>query len=213
MNRQVHLSDQSPDIIEKNILLAPAPSAQHAWAALDSARDLFFKSLAFGRVRGVVDIIVPSDSEPRDDLAYSQLIHELLQHDILVTISGHETEKTDPVGMITAPDLFQFAGNGLSEFCDFIGVQPVLHIGRIDDPGVVDFYNEIAQRANVNIGDLPVATISPDQYLGETQNFGNIFTMDKGPGMTADLINARIHEQRLALRWCDRCGGAFSAFS
>ncbi|WP_321492085.1 hypothetical protein [uncultured Desulfobacter sp.] len=213
MNRQVHLSDPSPDIIEKNSFLTPAPSDQNAWAALDSARDLFFKSLAFGRVRGVVDIIVPPDSEQKDDLAYSQLIHELLQHDILVTISGRGTEKTDPVGMIPAPDLFQSAENGLSEFCDFIGVQPVLHIGRIDDAEVVDFYNEIAQRAGVNIGDLPVATISPDQYLGETQNFGNIFTMDKGPGMTADLINARIHEQRLALKWCDRCGGAFSAFS
>jgi hypothetical protein len=111
------------------------------------------------------------------------------------------------------PELFQHAEEGLSEFCGFIGVQPVLHIDRIDDPQLIDFYNEVAQRADVKVLDLPVAKVAPEASQEQTGRLQNIFTMKKNAGYTADLINAQIHEKRLALNWCDRCSGAFSPFS
>ncbi|WP_324292550.1 hypothetical protein [uncultured Desulfobacter sp.] len=211
MNKEIQQSVQSSDIIEKSILSASLN--QNAWANLSQSLDLFFKSLKLGRVRGVVDIIIDTpDHRHRDDSEYIQLIRELIQHDLLITISGFKTVENGPLGMID-PDLFQYAEDGLSEFCGFIGVQPVLHIGRIDEPEIVDFYNEVAQRADVKILDLPMAKVVPDASQEQTGRLGNIFTMEKSPTYTADLINAQIHEKRLALNWCDRCSGAFSPFS
>lgn len=206
MDKAAHSSEQSSDIIETSLLSTSMPEAQNSWATLSQSLDLFFKSLKFGRVRGIVDIIVPPNHEHKDDSRYNQLIRELIQHDILIAMSGCRTADTDP-------NLFQYAGDGLSEFCDFTGAQPVLYIDRIDDPEVIDFYNKVAQRAEVQIFDLPVVTVAPDRHQGQTGNFGNMFTMEKDTGNTADLINAQIHEKRLALEWCDRCGGAFSPFS
>jgi hypothetical protein len=111
------------------------------------------------------------------------------------------------------PELFQHAEEGLSEFCGFIGVQPILHIDRIDEPQIVDFYNEVAQRADVKVLDLPLAKVAPEAYQDQAGRLGNIFTMEESPEYTADLINAQIHQKRLALNWCDRCSGAFSPFS
>nr|WP_320016008.1 hypothetical protein [uncultured Desulfobacter sp.] len=212
MNKEAQSPEQLSDIIEESLNSFSRPLAQNSWDTLGQSLDLFFKSLKFGRVRGVVDIIDDPNHDLRDDSEYIQLIRELIQHDILITISGGKTEETNLVDMID-PDLFQHAGSGLFEFCDFIGVQPVLYIGRIDDPKIVNFYNEIAQRAEVKLLDLPVATIAPGRHQEQKENPGNIFTMKKGPEKTADLINAQIHAKRLAINWCDRCGGNFSAFS
>lgn len=212
MNKEVQSPEQLSDIIEESLISFPTPLTQNSWAALGQSLDLFFKSLKFGRVRGVVDIIDDPNHRLRDGSEYIQLIRELIQHDILITISGCKTVEGSLVGMID-PNLFQYAGNGLSEFCDFIGVQPVLYIDRIDEPEIVNFYNEIAQRAEVKLLDLPVATIAPDRHQEQKKSSGSIFTMEKGPVNTADQINAQIHEKRLAMNWCDRCGGNFSAFS
>ena len=203
MNKETHQSDQASDIIEKSILSTALN--ENSWAALSQSLDLFSKSLKLGRVRGVVDIII--DTPNHSD--YIQLIRELIQNDILVTISGSKTEEIGSVGIMDS-DLFQHAEEGLSEFCGFIGVQPVLEIGRTDESEIVNFYNEVAQRADVKIEDLPVAQVASQEQTGMLKN---IFTMEKNPVDTAELINAQIHEKRLALNWCDRCSGAFSPFS
>ena len=203
MNKETHQSDQASDIIEKSILSTSLN--ENSWAALSQSQDLFSKSLKLGRVRGVVDIIIDTP----DHSEYIQLIRELIQNDILVTISGSKTAESSLLGMMDA-DLFQHSEEGLSEFCGFIGVQPVLEIAGIDESEIVNFYNEAAQRADVKIEDLPVAQIAPQ---GQTGQLKNIFAMGKNPMDTAELINAQIHEKRLALNWCDRCSGAFSPFS
>ena len=208
MNKETHQSDQTSDIIEKSILSTSLN--ENSWAALSQSQDLFSKSLKLGRVRGVVDIIIDTPGQSgRDASEYIQLIRELIQNDILVTISGSKTSESSLLGMMDT-DLFQHAEEGLSEFCGFIGVQPVLEIAGIDESEIVNFYNEAAQRADVKIEDLPVAQVAPQ---GQTGQLKNIFAMGKNPMDTAELINAQIHEKRLALNWCDRCSGAFSPFS
>lgn len=211
MNKEAQPSEQSPDIIEKSLLSTAL--TQNAWAALVQSQDLFFKSLKLGRVRGVVDIIInPPGQNRRDASEYIRLIRELIQNDILITISGSETPESSLLGMMDQ-DLFQHAEDGLSEFCGFIGVQPVLDIGRPDESEIINFYNGVAQCADVKTEDLPMAKVAPEAPQDQAGRLGNIFTMAKSPEDTADLINAQIHEKRLALNWCDRCSGAFSPFS
>ena len=186
---------------------------KNSWEILIESTDLFFKSLKLGRVRGVISIIGVPNSGNQDESEYIQLTQELIKRDILVTISSNETVVVNNSGSI-GPDVFQSAGDGLAEFCNFIGIQPVLYIdSTINKSNILDFYNGLAQHAAVETLDLPTATIAPIRYQEQTEGYGTIFTMESDPAKTADLIDEYIHDKRLGIQWCDRCGGRFSPFS
>ncbi|BBO86419.1 hypothetical protein DSCO28_69850 [Desulfosarcina ovata subsp. sediminis] len=183
------------------------------WETLNESADLFFKSLKLGRVRGVVSIVDFPNSGSKDNSEYLQLIQELINRDIMVTISSGETVGINMAGMI-GPDFFQRAGDGIAEFCNFIGILPVLYIGStIDKSDILDFYNGLAQHAAVEKINLPTAAIAPGRYQEQIESPGTVFTMEDGPAKTVDLIDAHIHDKRLGIQWCDRCGGRFSPFS
>ena len=213
MNRDA----QSVDLPTENSGLSSITTSNllnnNSWETLIESADLFFKSLTLGRVRGVVSIIDVPHPGIKDDSAYIQLINELITRDILVTISSRETVDINKAGMI-GPDFFKSAGDGLAEFCDFIGIQPVLYIdSTIDKSDILDFYNGLAQHAAVETLDLPTAAIAPGRYQERIETPGTIFTMEDDPAKTADLIDEHIHNKRLGVQWCDRCGGRFSPFS
>ncbi len=184
-----------------------------SWETLNDSIDMFVKLLKFGRVRGVVSIVDPPNSGSKDDSAHIQLTQELINRDILVTIFRSETENLSKAEM-TGANVFKKAGDGLAEFCDFIGIQPVLYIdSTLDNPDILEFYNDLAQRAAVEAVDLPAAAIAPGRHQIQSETFGAVFTMEDAPEKTADLIDKHIHDKRTGVQWCDRCGGCFSPFS
>ena len=213
MNRNVPSIDLSTENKGLSSIATSKLLTKNAWETLSESTDLFFKSLKLGRVRGVVSIVGFTNSGTQNDSEQLQLIRELIKRDILVTISSGEAVDINRAGMIGL-DLFQSAGDGLAEFCDFIGIKPILNIDRtIDKSDILDFYNGLAQRAAVETSDLPTAAIAPGRYLEEAECPGTIFTMEDDPTTTADLVDEYIHDKRLNVQWCDRCGGCFSPFS
>lgn len=194
-------------------LAPPTLFNKNSWAMLRESIDLFFKSLTFGRVRGIARIVDFPNAGSGNDLRELQLIRELIGRDILVTVSGFEPmdiSKTE----ITGPDLLHSAGDGISELCDFIGINPVLHISDAGDSAdSLKFYTELAQRAAAALSELPFAVISSGPHGDQTERVGTFFTMGKDPLETADAVDTDIHNKRLGVSWCDRCGGRFSPFS
>lgn len=192
---------------------AASPFDDDSWEILRESVDLLAKVLKPGRVRGIVNIVGLPDVGGKDGLRYEQLIQGLIRLDILVTISSCEAVGISKAGMAGA-DFFQSAGDGLVEFCNFIGIQPVIYIeSTIDKSHILDFYNEVAQQAAVETLNLPTAAIVSGRYQGRTESPGDIFTMDDNPVETADLVNKHIHDKRLEIRWCDRFDCRYSNFS
>lgn len=201
MNKEAVPSNHFDEISEQASMTGSTLMSENPLTIVNQSLDLFFKSLKLGRVRGLVDII--SDS---DDLTVLPMIRQLVQRDILVSLSGNRAD-------LALADLFESVGDGLAEFCNFIGVDPVLQIDLSDNPEILNFYNEIVQHEQVNISDLPIAVVAPGRYREQAESSDAILTVGEIVENTPNRIDMHIHEKRLALGWCDRCGGCFSPFS
>jgi hydroxylamine reductase (hybrid-cluster protein) len=213
MNRDVQSVDFSTEnggpssIINSNLL------NKNSWEIIRESIDLFFKSLKLGRVRGVAGVVDFPTSGSGNDSGYIQLAQELINRDILVIISGCGNVDMNRAGM-TGADFFQKAGDGLAEFCEFIGIHPVLYTdSAIAGSDILDLYNGLAQHAEVAVSDLPAAAITQGRYPVQTGSSGTFFTMEDDPVKTADLVDEHIHYKRLGIQWCDRCDCRFSPFS
>ncbi|WP_158950626.1 hypothetical protein [Pseudodesulfovibrio cashew] len=180
-----------------------------SWGTLSESMGVFFKSLKLGRVRGIVGIVGSASSDGQDGAGQTQLIQELVSRDILVTLFGYEAG-----GLNRAKsDFSQHADEGLAELCDFIGITPVLYMdGAETEAAPHDFLNKLAQLAGVDASDLPTATIVPGRSR-DTRGLGERFTQEDDPAATADRVDLHIHDKRIGVQWCDRCGGRFSPFS
>lgn len=187
-------------------------SSNEALQRCSESVDIFTQSLNFGRVRGIVAIASCSKSEKRGS-DYLQLVQELINRDILVITSGCAAAKMQEAAQI-GPNNFRWAGDGLAEFCEFINIQPVFYAGSFaDNSDVADFYNKLAQDIDAKIEDLPIAVIMSQDYSKKRKVPGTLFSMEEDPVKTADAVDLYIHNKRLELQWCDRCGTNFSPFS
>lgn len=212
MSRDAQPLDLSTENSRLSSITASTLLNKDCWETLSESTDLFLKSLKLGMVRGVVSIVDVPAAGCKDDSGYMQLAQELIRRDILVIISPCGTAGMNPAQ--ADPDLFQSAGDGLSELCDFIGIRPVLYIdGTLDQADVLDFYNGLARHAAVETSELPAATIALRRQPAQAERPGTVFIMEDDPVRGADLVDGQIHDKRLGLQWCDRCGCHFSPFS
>ena len=213
MNKTVQSAEQCPEVSGRFSFAPLNLSAQDFRDTLSRSSDLFFKSLKLGRVRGLVGIVNAPNAEHAKDSGYIQLTRELIRRDILMIISSTNTFEINETGR-TGSGLFENAGDGLAEFCDFIGIQPVQYIdGRINISELYDVCHGLAVHEAVALSDLPAAAVAPEDYQEQAGSPCQVFTMTDNPETTADLIDGYIHDKRLSLGWCDRCGGCFSPFS
>ncbi len=212
MNRDVQTSDHFTENTGLSSNSTQIPLDNTSWETLSGSTEIFCKLLKFGRVRGVVSVLGLPDSKSKDATEFVQLVQELINRDILVTIFSYGATEGGATHTI-ASDLFQHTGDGLAEFCDFIGIEPVLQIeGATDSPDIREFYTTLSLRAAVETTDLPTASVATGGSQ-QTESLGLVFTMEDGPVKTADRIDKYIHDKRVGVQWCDRCGGCFSPFS
>lgn len=180
---------------------------------LNQSSELFYKSLKLGRIRGVVGIADFQNFRDRDDAGYIQFIQELINRDILVTVFRFDTNDLSNIG-ISDWDIFQNAGDGLAEFCEFIGINPVLEIAdSAEKQDVLDFYHAMAKLSEVGTVDFPVVEVLTDSLSEQYEGVGKIFMLEGNFAEAVELVDAYIHDKRLGVQWCDRCGGRFSPFS
>ena len=180
------------------------------WETCRESPDVFFKALKAGRLRGVIGIVGCSDHKPDHDSVHARLARELIQRDILVIVSGCAGPAMDEAGLMS-PEAVASASDGLAEFCDYLDIPPVLHMGSCtDNPQILDLFTAMTGNADAETGDLPVAAVAPRQYLENTasvgleETFGMVLALDPEYIKFADYIDAYIHSKRLGLEWCDQ---------
>ncbi len=169
------------------------------WELCIDNGDVFFKSLEFGRIRGVAAL--PSGTAPA--AALIPLAQELIKRDILVVLSGcaaADVEKAEQDN----PALFEQVDSGLLDLCEYIGIHPVLYMDvETDGPAMLDFYAQQAELAAVGIEALPLTEMTW-QAAAAQEPYGTVICMGSDPMENADRIEDTIHNKRLAQEWCDR---------
>jgi len=177
-----------------------------SWKTCAESSDVISKLLAFGRLRGVVNIVGCKAIDLKQD--YIQLAGELIKRDFLVATSGCVAVDMEKAGLM-GEGAFKWAGEGLSELCDYLGIAPSFYMGSCKkNLEMQKFYKLLADREGVNAGDLPMAVVTlqqhPEQSVIADLHDGTFFYMEKDPVTTIDVIDLHIHNKRIGLEWCDR---------
>ena len=118
-----------------------------------------------GRLRGVAGVVGCNTVKSPHDEAHLAMVKELLRHDVLVVQTGCSAIACGKAGLLTPEAAELYAGQGLKEICDAVGLPPCLHLGScVDNSRILTACMEICREGGLgdDFADLPVAGAAPE---------------------------------------------------
>jgi carbon-monoxide dehydrogenase catalytic subunit len=118
-----------------------------------------------GRLRGAAGVIGCSNPNMEYEEAHIKMVKELLANDTLVVTTGCNAISCAKSGLLTPEAAFKYAGKGLQEVCQAVGIPPVLHMGAcVDNSRILNVLTNIVAEGGLgtDISDLPVAGAAPE---------------------------------------------------
>jgi carbon-monoxide dehydrogenase catalytic subunit len=115
-----------------------------------------------GRIRGV-GVIVGCDNYKLSDEAHEIIARELIKNDVLVLTTGCAATALGRAGLVN-PEAIKYAGPGLREVCETVGMPPVLHMGScVDNSRILIAATEMVREGGLgdDISDLPAIGTAP----------------------------------------------------
>jgi len=113
-----------------------------------------------GRIRGVVGIVGCSNPKVQQDFTHTTLARELIKRDVLVLTTGCATIACGKQGLTNPKIALEWAGPGLREVCEAVGIPPVLTCGGcVDNSRLLVACSEIVREGGLgdDISQLPAA--------------------------------------------------------
>jgi len=117
-----------------------------------------------GRILGVVAVVGCDTPREDSERKHIELIKELIANNILVLQTGCTAQIVAKAGLMT-PEAAKYAGPGLAEVCETVGIPPVLHCGScMDDSRMLVATSAMVREGGLgeDISDLPVVGVCPD---------------------------------------------------
>ena len=118
-----------------------------------------------GRLRGAVGIVGCNNPNVTHDSAHIALTRELLKHDVLIVTTGCAAIADAKCGLLRPEAAYEWAGAGLREICETVGIPPVLHVGAcVDNSRILTTLIEIVSEGGLgdDFSKLPVAGSAPE---------------------------------------------------
>jgi len=118
-----------------------------------------------GRLRGAVGIVGCNNPKITHDWAHLTLAKELLKKDVLVVVTGCSAIADAKAGLLQPEAAMKYAGKGLQEICETVGIPPVLHLGScVDISRILVILCNVVKEGGLgnDLSDLPVAGAAPE---------------------------------------------------
>ncbi len=130
-----------------------------------------------GRIRGAAGVVGCNNPRTPQDQAHNYIVKELIKNDVLVVQTGCGAIANAKYGLLT-PEAMQYAGRGLREVCEAIGIPPVLHLGScVDNSRILTVLTQCANEGGLgdDISDLPAVGIAPEWMSEKALAIGAYF--------------------------------------
>ena len=130
-----------------------------------------------GRIRGVAGVVGCTNPRSRQDEAHVTLVHELIKNDVLVLLTGCAQIALAKAGY-AVPEAAVFAGSGLQEVCEAVGMPPVLGLGScVDNSRILVAASQMVKEGGLgeSLADLPVAGAAPEWMSEKAIAIGQYF--------------------------------------
>jgi len=119
-----------------------------------------------GRLRGVAGVVGCCNPNFQPvDFGHITLVKELIRNDVLVVQTGCSAIACAKEGLLAPEAAAKYAGKGLQEICEAVGIPPVLHVGScVDNSRILIACCEMLREGGLgeDISDLPVAGAAPE---------------------------------------------------
>ncbi len=130
-----------------------------------------------GRIRGVAGVVGCTNPRVKQDWVHVELVRELIKNDVLVVQTGCSQIALAKAGLCT-PEAACFAGSGLAEVCETVGMPPVLGLGScVDNSRILIACAEMVKTGGIgeSLADLPVAGAAPEWMSEKAIAIGQYF--------------------------------------
>ncbi|MBU2599300.1 anaerobic carbon-monoxide dehydrogenase catalytic subunit [bacterium] len=131
-----------------------------------------------GRIRGVVGVVGCNNPKTPHDFSHLTLVKELIAHDVLVVQTGCSAIACAKAGLLVPEAAKEFAGKGLAEVCETVGIPPVLHMGScVDNSRILEACSAVVAEGGLgdDYSDLPIAGAAPEWMSEKAIAIGQYF--------------------------------------
>jgi len=131
-----------------------------------------------GRIRGIAGVVGCNNVRTTHDLGHITLIKELIKHDVLVLTTGCAAMACGKAGLLVPEAAKKYAGPGLAEVCEAVGIPPVLHMGAcVDNSRILVAATAMVREGGLgnDISDLPASGAAPEWMSEKALAIGHYF--------------------------------------
>lgn len=118
-----------------------------------------------GRIRGVAAIVGCNNPRSKHDYLHTHIATELLKNDVLVVETGCGAIASAKLGLLLGEAGLEYAGPGLREICQAIGIPPVLHMGScVDNTRILTVLTQMVEEGGLgdDIDQIPAVGLAPE---------------------------------------------------
>ncbi|MBM4318981.1 MAG: anaerobic carbon-monoxide dehydrogenase catalytic subunit [Deltaproteobacteria bacterium] len=132
-----------------------------------------------GRIRGVAGVVGCNNPRqlPVDDY-HVKMVKELIAHDVIVLQTGCSAIASAKAGLLVPEAAAKYAGRGLAEVCEAVGIPPVLHMGScVDNSRILLIATAVVKEGGLgdDLSDLPAAGAAPEWMSEKAIAIGQYF--------------------------------------
>ncbi|NQT25184.1 anaerobic carbon-monoxide dehydrogenase catalytic subunit [candidate division KSB1 bacterium] len=131
-----------------------------------------------GRLRGAAGVVGCSNPNIDFEEGHIKMVKELLANDVLVVTTGCNAVSCGKHGLLRPEAAMKYAGKGLQEICETVGIPPVLHLGScVDNSRILRVLANIVAEGGLgeDISDLPGAGAAPEWMSEKAVSIGFYF--------------------------------------
>jgi carbon-monoxide dehydrogenase catalytic subunit len=131
-----------------------------------------------GRIRGIAGVVGCNNPRVKHDDGHVTMVKELIKNDVIVLQTGCSAMACAKAGLLTPEAASLYAGSGLAEVCEAVGIPPVLHLGScVDNSRILMAATAVVKDGGLgdDISDLPAAGAAPEWMSEKAISIGHYF--------------------------------------
>ncbi len=136
------------------------------------------EAIISGRLRGLAGVVGCNNPKQTHDYFHTVLVKELIKSDVLVLQTGCAAIACAKQGLMIPEAAKQYAGRGLQEICEAVGIPPVLHLGScVDNSRILTAASHIIEEGGLgeDLSDIPAAGCAPEWMSEKAITIGFYF--------------------------------------
>jgi carbon-monoxide dehydrogenase catalytic subunit len=136
------------------------------------------EAIISGRLRGLAGVVGCNNPKQTHDYFHTTLVKELIKHDVLVLQTGCSAIACAKQGLLIPEAAKVYAGKGLQEICEAVGIPPVLHLGScVDNSRILTAASHIIEEGGLgeDLSDIPAAGCAPEWMSEKAITIGFYF--------------------------------------